>query len=76
MKVNRTYSMDYDLVTKLAKKHNQSKVVCNAVRQWLDEESQFDLRNVDTRRLMAALYSRDDIPKMIKAGIEAWLAES
>lgn len=32
MKVNRTYSMDYDLVIALAKKQNQSFEVCRAVR--------------------------------------------
>lgn len=35
MKVNRTYSMDYDLVIALAKKQNQSFEVCRAVRQHL-----------------------------------------
>ena len=35
MKVNRTYSMDYDLVIALAKKSNQSFEVCRAVRQHL-----------------------------------------
>ena len=35
MKVNRTYSMDLDLVQALAKKKNQSFEVCRAVRQHL-----------------------------------------
>ena len=35
MKVNRTYSMDYDLVIALAKKQNQSFEVCRAVRRHL-----------------------------------------
>jgi len=35
MKINRTYSMDYDLVIALAKKNNQSFEVCRAVRQHL-----------------------------------------
>ena len=76
MKVNRTYSMDYDLVIKLAKKRNQSQEVCKALRLYFDDENKYDLRDISTRRLMAALYARDDIPLMIKAGIEVWLAES
>ena len=60
MKVNRTYSMDYDLVIKLAKKVNQSKEVCIAVRKHLDGQDDFSLRDVPVMQLLATLQSRFD----------------
>jgi len=58
MKVNRTYSMDQDLVIKLARKTNQSREVCIAVRKHLKGENEFSLADVPTRQLLAALQSR------------------
>ena len=58
MKVNRTYSMDYDLVIQLAKRVNQSDTVCKAVRKYLDEKDKFSLSDVPTSSLIAALQSR------------------
>jgi hypothetical protein len=36
MRINRTFSIDYELVLALKKKHNQSEVVNRAVRKYLD----------------------------------------
>jgi len=58
MKVNRTYSMDYDLVIQLAKRVNQSDTVCKAVRKYLDEKDTFSLPDVPTLALITALQSR------------------
>ena len=58
MKVNRTYSMDYDLVIQLAKKINQSKEVCVAVRKHLNGAEDFSLRDVPVMQLLATLQSR------------------
>ena len=58
MKVNRTYSMDYDLVIKLAKKQNQSLEVCKAVRKHLDGIDKVSLEDFTDRQLIAALQSR------------------
>lgn len=58
MKVNRTYSMDYDLVIKLAKKHNQSLEVCKAVRKHLDGMDKIQLTDFTDRQLISALQSR------------------
>jgi len=60
MKVNRTYSMDYDLVIKLAKKRNQSQEVCRAVRKHLDGADAFNLADVKTISLLASLQGRFD----------------
>ena len=58
MKVNRTYSMDYDLVIQLGRKTNQSKTVCKAVRKYLDEKKEITPADFTTRQLLAALQSR------------------
>lgn len=58
MKVARTYTIDYDLVVRLARKQNQSKEVCKAIRKHLDGENNFELNDVPTRALLASLQSR------------------
>ena len=58
MKVNRTYSMDMDLVIQLAKKHNQSREVCAAVRKHLNGQADFSLADVPIRQLLASLQAR------------------
>ena len=60
MKVNRTYSMDYDLVIQLAKKQNQSREVCRAVRKHLNGQDDFSLADVPILQLLGALQSRFD----------------
>lgn len=60
MKVNRTYSMDLDLVMELAKKQNQSQEVCRAVRKHLNGSEDFSLGDVPTIQLLASLQSRFD----------------
>lgn len=58
MKVNRTYSMDYDLVIQLARKVNQSREVCVAVRKHLNGQEDFSLADVPTMQLLASLQAR------------------
>lgn len=72
MKVNRTYSMDYDLVVKLAKKLNQSREVCRAVRKHLENRSS-SLEDYETKVVLNALLHRKDISAQLKAVIEAEL---
>ena len=58
MKVNRTYSMDYDLVIQLGKRVNQSDTVCKAVRSYLNGQRGFNLADVRTISLLASLQTR------------------
>lgn len=58
MKVNRTYSMDYDLVIQLARKANQSAVVCRAVRKFLNDEDEVTPADFSSMRLLASLQAR------------------
>ncbi len=37
MRINRKFSIDYELVVKKKKKHNQSETVNRAVRKYLDD---------------------------------------
>ena len=61
MKVNRTYSMDYDLVIQLAKKQNQSQEVCRAVRKHLNNEDEITPADFSETRLLGSLQSRFEI---------------
>ena len=61
MKVNRTYSMDYDLVIQLAKKQNQSREVCRAVRKHLNNDDEITPADFSETRLLASLQSRFEI---------------
>ena len=67
MKVARTYTIDHDLVVRLARKHNQSKEVCKAIRKHLDGECAFDIQSFSTRDLILELMLRDDVDPMIQA---------
>ena len=60
MKVNRTYSMDYDLVIALARKSNQSLEVCKALRKHLNGQDEFSLADIPIKQLLASLQARFD----------------
>jgi hypothetical protein len=66
MKINRTFSIDYDLAQKLKRKPNQSRIVVKAVRRFLANESQYSILDIPTRNLMAAITAREDCPRHIK----------
>ena len=73
MRITRDYTITPEVKRILDTKPNKSEYICLAVSAKHAQEVAFDIRDISTRQLMAALYSRDDIPAMIKAGIEAWL---
>lgn len=60
MKVNRTYSIDVDLVQALRSKRNQSNTVCRALRLYLAGEDEFSIADVPLFQLMAAVAARTD----------------
>ena len=76
MKINRTFSIDYDLAQKLRNKPNQSKLVCKAVRRFLNNVNQLDERDLSTMRLLLELSQRADIPKSIKLLVKDYLTSS
>ena len=76
MKINRTFSIDYDLAKKLRNKPNQSSLVCKAVRRFLANQEQYTYTDVPSNRLMMELRMRDDVPNHIKVVLEEYLTSS
>lgn len=76
MRITRAYTITPEVKRILDTKPNKSEYICRAVRKLHTQEDAFQLRDIPTRQLMASLYARDDVPAMIKAGIESWLTES
>ncbi len=63
MRINRTFSIDYELVVELKKKHNQSETVNRAVRKYLDDSDAPEVSQESlTKTLMwicSQLYTKD-----------------
>lgn len=76
MKINRTFSIDYDLAKKLRNKPNQSRIVCKAVRRFLANQEQYTYTDIPSNRLMMELRMRDDVPNHIKVVLEEYLTSS
>lgn len=75
MKVNRTYTMDVKTLELLARKKNKSLIVNLAVRHYLNHEGNFNPADLETRRLLAILHGRSDIPEHLKLLIELHLTQ-
>jgi hypothetical protein len=67
LRVNRTFSIPFELVQELKKKHNQSETVTRALRKYLDPNESASIEAATTRQLMAALLARNDIDETMKA---------
>ena len=76
LKINRTFSIDYDLAKKLRNKPNQSKIVCKAVRRFLANMEQYTYSDIPAHRLMMELRMRDDVPDYIKAMLQQYLSHT
>jgi hypothetical protein len=76
MKINRTFSLDYDLAKKLRNKPNQSRIVCKAVRRFLANQDQYTYADIPSQRLMMELRMRDDVPNYIKVILAEYLTSS
>lgn len=76
MKINRTFSIDYDLAKKLRNKPNQSSLVCKAVRRYLNNITELDERDLSTMRLLLELAQRADVPNSIKLLVKDYLTSS
>jgi len=76
MKINRTFSIDYDLAQKLRNKPNQSEIVCKSVRRYLTNLKELDEREISTKRLLLELSQRDNLPNSIKLLVKDYLTSS
>ena len=76
MKINRTFSIDYDLAQRLRNKPNQSEIVCKSVRRYLNNLRQLDERDIATKRLLLEISQRDNVPNSIKLLVKDYLTSS
>ena len=54
-------------------KGTRSRVIARALQAYLDEKEAFDINDLPSRQLMAALLSRDDVTDALKAVLLAEL---
>ena len=58
MRINRTFSIDYELVIELKKKVNQSETVNRAVRKYLNNEDVITIEDASDHELIHELRLR------------------
>lgn len=75
MKIARTFTIDEHIYRELRRKPNQSRVVCNALKRYLDADEDFSIAEIPTKRLFAVLHARNDYPSHVKAVITHYLFE-
>lgn len=73
MKINRTFSIDYQIAKELKQKRNQSAIVEAAVKRYLEADEDFSINEVSSLRLMSVLYYRSDTPAVLKAVLKVIL---
>ena len=73
MKINRTFSIDYQIAKELKQKRNQSAIVEAAVKRYLEADEDFSINEVSSQRLMSVLYYRSDTPAVLKAVLKVIL---
>ena len=69
MRITRAYTITPEVKRILDSKVNKSEYVCRAVHKLSSNETEFELKDVPTRRLLASLLSRDDVSENLKAVI-------
>jgi len=75
MKSLKTFNLDQDVIQIVKKKHNQSQFVCKAVRKLHQGDTEFDLSDVSTRRMLVVLSLRKDCDPAVRALINHHLYE-
>ena len=69
MKTTRAYTIDQETLAILKKKENKSQYVCQSVKALHKKDVVFNLGDVQTKRILNSLLSRDISPAL-KALIE------
>lgn len=77
MKMNKTFSLDVDIIHQLRKRRNQSQTICRALRLYLADD-QYDrdravLDSLPYRTILRAIARHDECSGTMKAFIEAEL---
>jgi len=73
MKSLKTYNMDQDVIQILARQANKSQYVCRAVRKFSSNKEEFDLRDLESRQIAAAIFARESTPDYVKAILYEWM---
>jgi len=76
VKIARTFTIDYHLYQELRKKPNQSRIVENSIRRYLNADEDYSLSEISTKQLMAALHARDDCSELLKLQLHHLLTSS
>ena len=76
MKSLKTFNLDHDVIRIVRSKPNQSEYTCKAIRSYHNKESEFDVSNLSTRRLLVILGLRKDCEPSIRALINHHLYEA
>jgi hypothetical protein len=66
MRITRAYTITSEVKKILDRKPNKSDFVCRAVMKLHNNEIKFEIGDMRTRQLIAALHQREDCPKHIK----------
>lgn len=74
MKVARTFTIDHDLVVELQKIPNQSKTVCMALRNYMQDNGDLSLRDASTIRIIKELSTRQELDNVMRKMCEFILA--
>lgn len=73
MKSLKTFNLDAETIRIVRSKPNQSEYCAQAIRALHNKETDFDISNVPTKRLLVILGLRSDTPDGIKALINLHL---
>jgi len=75
MKMNKTFSLDIELIRQLrSKKWNQSEEVCKALRVHLSPDKEYELLSqISTRNLVIHLKNRDDMDQTLRNLMDMWI---
>ena len=62
----KTFNLRRSTIKIVRTKQNQSEFVDRAIIQLHKKQEEFDIKDIRTRQLIAALHQREDCPKHIK----------
>ena len=74
MRITRAYTITPEVKRILDTKPNKSDYICRAVRKLHLLEEDFDLRDIPSRQIAAAIFARDQTPDYVKAVLYEWMS--
>lgn len=74
MKIARTFTIDHHLYVKLKETSNQSKTICNALREHFSDREGIDIKDATTMYLIKELSTRSELDNVMRKMCEFILA--